>query len=141
MRFSMKGEALAYQIEHWDATRGKASIWVRIPKIQGNSQQEIKINWDKKDAKSESDGKKVFNESNGYLSVLHMGDNLSSPSENKVITGLQPPRQYLYATSHESAKLRSLPHDVAGIQTIFPSWGSSVCEALLSGVESNRVVK
>jgi hypothetical protein len=76
VRFSMKGEALAYQIEYWDATRGKASIWVRIPKIQGNSQQEIKIHWDKKDAKSESDGKKVFNESNGYLSVLHMGDNL-----------------------------------------------------------------
>jgi len=77
VRFSLKGEALAYQIEQWDAGAGKASIWVRIPRIQGNSQQEIRVHWGKRDAKSESDGRAVFNELNGYLSVLHMGDNLA----------------------------------------------------------------
>jgi len=75
LRFSSnKGEPLAYQIEEWDATKGVASIWVRIPKITGNTRQEVKLHWGKADAKSESDGKAVFNESNGYLSVWHMGE-------------------------------------------------------------------
>jgi hypothetical protein len=71
---SASGEPLAYQIEDWDGARGEASIWVRVPKIVGNARQEIKLHWGKADAKSESDGKAVFNESNGYLGVWHMGD-------------------------------------------------------------------
>ena len=75
LRFSSaKGEPLAYQVEEWDATKGVASIWVRVPKITGNARQEIKLHWGKTDAKSESDGKAVFNESNGYVSVWHMTD-------------------------------------------------------------------
>ncbi len=73
LRFSSaKGNPLAYQIEEWDAKAGTASVWVRVPKITGNARQEIKLHWGKADAKSESDGKNVFNESNGYLSVWHM---------------------------------------------------------------------
>ena len=75
LRFtSGKGELLAYQIEEWDAKKGVASVWVLVPKIQGNARQEIKLHWGKTDAKSESDGKAVFNESNGYLSVWHMNE-------------------------------------------------------------------
>ena len=74
VRFSTSaGEPLAYQIEDWDAARGTASIWVRIPIIKGNSRQEIKLHWGKADATSVSDGKAVFNASNGYLSVFHLG--------------------------------------------------------------------
>jgi hypothetical protein len=74
LRFaSAKGEPLAYQIEEWDAVNGIASVWVRIPKITGNARQEIKLHWGKADAKSESDGKAVFDAANGYLSVWHMG--------------------------------------------------------------------
>ena len=36
------GTPLAYQIEQWDAAKGTASIWVRIPAIKGNARQEIK---------------------------------------------------------------------------------------------------
>jgi len=73
LRFSSsKGEALAYQIEEWDPDKGIASVWVRLPKIQGNARQEIKLHWGKPDARSESNGKAVFNESNGYISVWHM---------------------------------------------------------------------
>ena len=68
------GAPLAYQIEQWDAAKGEASIWVRVPKIEGNARQEIRMLWGKADASSESNGKAVFNESNGYLSVFHMGD-------------------------------------------------------------------
>ncbi len=75
LRFSSaQGAPLTYQIEEWDAKAGVASVWVRVPKIQGNARQELKLHWGKADAKSESDGKAVFNESNGYLSVWHMSD-------------------------------------------------------------------
>ncbi|MFN9720866.1 MAG: DUF2341 domain-containing protein [Planctomycetota bacterium] len=77
IRFSAQGIALAYQIEQWDAAAGTASLWVRIPKIQGHSRQEIKIHWGQPNAQSESNGKAVFNEANGYQSVLHMGESLS----------------------------------------------------------------
>ena len=71
---SSEGEPLSYQIEEWDAANGRASIWVRIPNIKGNAWQEIKLRWGKADAKSESNGAAVFNESNGYLTVFHMDD-------------------------------------------------------------------
>ena len=75
LRFSTTtGMPLAYQIDEWDAANGHAAIWVRIPTIQGNARQEIKLHWGKPDAVSESNGKAVFNESNGYLSVWHLTD-------------------------------------------------------------------
>jgi hypothetical protein len=75
LRFSTAaGEPLAYTIDEWDAVGGTAAIWVRIPAIQGNTRQEIKLHWGKPDAASESSGKAVFNESNGYLSVFHLRD-------------------------------------------------------------------
>ena len=69
-----QGRPLAYQIEHWDAAIGEASIWVRIPEIQGQTTQEIRMSWGDAKATSESSGKAVFNESNGYLSVWHMNE-------------------------------------------------------------------
>jgi len=75
LRFaSADGAPLAYQIDEWDAAKGSASIWVRIPVIKGNARQEVKLYWGKTDAAGESNGKAVFNESNGYLSVWHMDD-------------------------------------------------------------------
>ena len=74
VRFSAAGKALAYQIEEWDATKGVAVIWVRIPMIKGNAHQELQMSWGKEDADSESDGKAVFNESNGYAAVFHLED-------------------------------------------------------------------
>jgi len=75
LRFSdSTGKPLAYQIEQWDAANKAASVWVRIPVIQGNARQEIKMHWGKADAVSESSGSAVFNAANGYLSVWHMND-------------------------------------------------------------------
>ena len=68
------GVPLAYQIDTWDAAAGTASVWVRVPKIQGNARQEIKMFWGNAAAKCESSGPAVFNPSNGYLSVWHMND-------------------------------------------------------------------
>ena len=66
------GTPLSYEIEEWDAIRGTASVWVRLPRIRGNAREEIQLHWGKADATSESSGAAVFNESNGYLSVWHM---------------------------------------------------------------------
>ncbi|GDY09959.1 hypothetical protein LBMAG52_34450 [Planctomycetia bacterium] len=75
LRFSSStGERLAYQVEDWDAEKGAASVWVRVPTISGNSRQEIRLHWGNPNATSESDGKAVFNESNGFLSVWHMSN-------------------------------------------------------------------
>ena len=74
LRFAAAGKPLAYQIDTWDAASGKASIWVRIPTIEGNSHQKIEMFWGKSDVKSESNGSAVFNESNGYASVWHLDD-------------------------------------------------------------------
>ena len=75
LRFSStSGDPLAFQIEEWDSAKNVASIWVRIPRIQGNSRQEIKISWGHATTESESSGIAVFNESNGFVSVWHIND-------------------------------------------------------------------
>ena len=73
LRFSSEtGEPLAYEIEEWDKANGQASIWVRVPRIGGNAQQALRMHWGKADATAESNGTAVFNESNGFVSALHM---------------------------------------------------------------------
>ena len=74
LRFSAHGQPLAYQVEAWDPVKGIASVWVRIPVIQGNARQEIRVHWGRADAVSESRGSAVFGEFNGYLSVWHMDE-------------------------------------------------------------------
>ena len=76
IRVSANGKPLPYQIDQWDAATGTAAIWVKIPKIQGNTQQEIKLHWGKPGAASESNGAAVFGADNGYASVIHMADPL-----------------------------------------------------------------
>ena len=71
------GAALSYQIEQWDAVNGKGAVWVRIPAIAGNSTQEVVMYWGKSGVATASSGSSVFNSSNGYASVHHMGDTLA----------------------------------------------------------------
>jgi Concanavalin A-like lectin/glucanases superfamily/Domain of unknown function (DUF2341)/Carbohydrate esterase, sialic acid-specific acetylesterase len=73
LRFSMDGKPLPYEIEDWDPDHGVASAWVRIPLIRGDEARSIQIHWGKADAESESNGRAVFSESNGYVSVMHLG--------------------------------------------------------------------
>ena len=72
LRFSAGGKPLAYQIEEWNATLGSASVWVRVPVIEGNARLELKLHWGKADAASESNGAAVFSADNGFASVIHM---------------------------------------------------------------------
>ena len=97
LRFATRDSIpLPYQIEEWDPAGGKATVWVRMPKIGGNARQELRVYWGNANAKSESSGKGVFNESNGYLSVWHLGDTVddevgSLPSKDvgtEVVSGI-----------------------------------------------------
>jgi len=69
---SSSGVKLPYQIEAWDAAAGTASIWVRIPRIEGNARQTIRMSWGDANAGSESNPNAVFDTSNGYVNVWHM---------------------------------------------------------------------
>ena len=71
---SAGGEPLAFEIEEWNAEAGFASVWVRVPEIRGNARQELRLYWGHPTAQRFSAGGRVFNESNGYLSVWHMTD-------------------------------------------------------------------
>jgi hypothetical protein len=82
IRFSSKGKPLAFQVDHWDADKGEASIWVRIPVIRGNERQEIKLHWGKAGAISGSNGNAVFNDSNGYAVAMHLGEELKDETGN-----------------------------------------------------------
>lgn len=60
LRFSSStGERLAFQIEEWNVAQGAATVWVRVPRITGNSRQEIKLYWGNANAVSESNGRKI----------------------------------------------------------------------------------
>ena len=73
IRFSQDdGTALAHQIEEWDRAAGRATIWVRIPRIEGNARQALRVHWGNRAAPDASSGKAVFNEANGFCSVWHM---------------------------------------------------------------------
>lgn len=74
---SSSGEPLSFQVEQWDAKAGLAAIWVRIPLIRGNQQQALTMFWGNPNADSCSDGKAVFNGTNGYASVWHLGKEVS----------------------------------------------------------------
>ncbi len=78
LRFTdANGVMLPYQIEAWDSVRGEAVVWVRIPRIRGNSRQELRMFWGKLDATSESSAAAVFGGSNGYIGVWHLGDTVA----------------------------------------------------------------
>lgn len=84
LRFSSGGAPLAYQIEYWDPRGGQAAIWVRIPAIRGNDQQEIRLHWGNGEAASESSGERVFDTKEGFAGVWHLGDQLEDATSNNL---------------------------------------------------------
>lgn len=65
------GQPLAHAIDEWDATAGVAAVWVRIPVIRGQEQQEVRMQWGR--AGDPSAAGAVFSRSNGFVSVWHLG--------------------------------------------------------------------
>ena len=65
------GRTLPCQVVEWDPERGTASIWVQMPIIRGQEQRELRLYWGNPNAGADSIP--VFDASNGYLSVWHLG--------------------------------------------------------------------
>ena len=70
------GMGLPYEIEQWDAVNKTASIWVLLPSIRGNTNQQLVMYWGNPTAGSQSSGTSVFNAANGFCCVMHMNGNV-----------------------------------------------------------------
>ena len=75
IRFSRAdGARFQYEVERWDKTNQVADIWVLVDTVYTNSTQYIKMYWGKSDATSKSNGPKVFETTNGFVGVYHLGE-------------------------------------------------------------------
>lgn len=76
IRFSKSDNTpLAYEIERWDSTIGKAEIWVKVDTVHGNdSTQYLRMYWGNSNAFDSSAGSAVFDTGNGFNAVWHLGD-------------------------------------------------------------------
>ena len=67
--------ALSYEIERWDAAAQKAEIWVKISTIQYNDNtQFFRMFWGKTGQTTESSSANVFQYTNGFQGVWHLGE-------------------------------------------------------------------
>ncbi|MDB5105702.1 MAG: hypothetical protein JWP91_3391 [Fibrobacteres bacterium] len=69
------GAALPFQIESWAVQNGKADVWVRVPKVDGNSDKDfITLYWGKATAGPASSGPAVFSASNGFRAAYALNE-------------------------------------------------------------------
>jgi hypothetical protein len=66
---------LPHAIEHWDAAAGSALVWVRVPRVRGNrNDQVIFMHWQNPEAASVARPAEVFATKDGFLGVWHLDD-------------------------------------------------------------------
>lgn len=83
------GSPLSYEIETWDKTTSSATIWVRVPSVQGDNVTEILMYWGNEDAESRSYPPAVFLSGNGYGAVHHMdGSLIDAVGNGRDLTGV-----------------------------------------------------
>ncbi len=87
IRFSdSDGTQLSYEIERWDSANQKAVIWVRVPQVDGNSNQDyIYMHWGKSGQITESNGPNTFESGNGYQAVWHLNEDPSGGLQENVV--------------------------------------------------------
>ncbi|MFM7186848.1 MAG: DUF2341 domain-containing protein [Armatimonadota bacterium] len=66
---------LPISIEEWNPKAGRAAIWVRVPTLRGDQRQTLIVKWGGT-SNQRALSKAVFDASNGYASVLHLGDDI-----------------------------------------------------------------
>ncbi|GLZ28967.1 hypothetical protein Lesp02_11570 [Lentzea sp. NBRC 105346] len=75
IRFTGTGNTpLPYEIERWDAAAKQASIWVKTDVKGNNAGQHITMLYGNPEAKSESDGSKVFDPKDGWITAHHLAE-------------------------------------------------------------------
>jgi hypothetical protein len=63
--------AYSYEIDSWTST--EATIWVRVPSVVGNATTTVRMYWGKSGEVSASNGGAVFDTTNGFVGVWHLG--------------------------------------------------------------------
>ncbi len=63
---------LAHQIDSWNATDGRAAVWVKLDSLAGNAASTIRIFWGNPDASDASNGAALFDAREGYSGVWHL---------------------------------------------------------------------
>ena len=91
VRFSLNRAELAHQVEAWDPVLGKASIWLLVPRIEGNTRTAVTMHWGHPEAENGSRGDAVFGAHTGFSMVMHLGSSLvdetgNSTPENRATT-------------------------------------------------------
>ncbi|MGD1984053.1 MAG: DUF2341 domain-containing protein, partial [Chromatiaceae bacterium] len=72
--FDADGNALAYDIEEWNAS-GDSYVWVKVPQIGGGDVTDITMYWGNATATSAENASAVW--SNGYTAVHHLHDDFN----------------------------------------------------------------
>ena len=68
------GPSLAYEIEHWDPVAKSAAVWVLMDSVRGHDDtQTLAMHWGKPGASGRSAPANVFDSSNGFVAVWHLG--------------------------------------------------------------------
>lgn len=75
-RFSdSKGKRLRYEVERWDSSAAAAELWVRLDRVNGNSNaQFITMHWGLAGAEDVTDARQVFSADAGFAGVWHLGE-------------------------------------------------------------------
>ncbi|MBN2038344.1 MAG: DUF2341 domain-containing protein [Chitinispirillaceae bacterium] len=77
------GTRLPYEIEQWDAAKGKAEIWIRVDTVRGNNEnQHIFMYWGNTLAADSSSGAAVFDTAAGFQGVWHLNEGGNDPARD-----------------------------------------------------------
>ncbi len=84
LRFSKAdGTPLNREITSWDATAGKADIWVRVDTVHaGQASQTILMHWGKSDASTPHGGRPVFDTLSGFVGAWHLEEEAADTTAN-----------------------------------------------------------
>lgn len=78
-----QNKQLRFEIEQWDITKKKASIWIPLDTVYGNSdKQTITMLWGNSNNVLISDSLPVFDTSYGFLGCYHFNGNLENAASN-----------------------------------------------------------
>ncbi len=77
---------LPHSIDTWDSVGQSAAVWVRLD-VAGDNTTNLRMYWNRAGVSDSGSAASVFNSSNGYVSVFHMGGDRTTPRPNAVASG------------------------------------------------------
>jgi hypothetical protein len=84
LRFTKLGDALRlpHQVERWDSAAKQAEIWVRLDTVYANSMTSFRMHWGKSGVADSSNGGQVFDTTQGFAAVYHLGETASDSARD-----------------------------------------------------------